>query len=185
MEIIFFKDQSEFREWLAANHNSKSELEVGFYKKDSGKQNMTWSEAVDQALCYGWIDGVKHTIDEISYRIRFTPRKVKSNWSDVNLKKMEVLIDTGQMHPAGLEIYNKRIVNNSNQYSYENKPEKLSPELEAVFLKEVDAWTFFNEQSNTYKKTIFYWIMSAKQDQTKYSRLAKVIEQSKSFKKLQ
>ena len=185
MELIFFKDSNEFRAWLLENHAIKSELEVGFYKKDSGIQNMTWSEAVDQALCFGWIDGVKHTIDSKSYRLRFTPRKVNSNWSEVNLKKMETLIASGQMHTAGLDIYNKRNLTKSNQYSYENKPESLSPELESIFKKEQDAWNYFNNQSTTYKKTIYYWVMSAKQENTRISRLEKVIEQSKLFKKLQ
>ena len=107
MSAIFFKNAKEFREWLMVHHSLESELEVGFYKKNSGLQNMTWSEAVDEALCFGWIDGVRHSIDKLSYKIRFTPRKEKSNWSEINLKKVQTLMGEGRMHQAGLDVYNR------------------------------------------------------------------------------
>ncbi len=130
---IFFAKQSDFRKWFVKNHKKVSELLVGFYKVDSGKPSITWSQSVDEALCFGWIDSVRKSIDGESYCIRFTPRNPKSKWSAVNIMKAEELIKLGLMQPEGLELYQNRKVDKSELYSYENKPEKLPTEFEQKF----------------------------------------------------
>jgi uncharacterized protein YdeI (YjbR/CyaY-like superfamily) len=145
---------------------------------------MTWSESVDQALCFGWIDGVRRSIDQESYCIRFTPRRPGSNWSAVNLKKVEELTRQGLMQKAGLEIFRQRKESSSEIYSYENKPEKLRDDFEKKFKESVNAWTFFTSQAPSYKKTATYWVMSAKQESTKLRRLEKLIEASEAGKRL-
>src|SRR5881394_263753 len=143
MTPTFFKTQPDFRKWLAKNHDKATELLVGFYKVGSGKPSMTWPESVDQALCFGWIDGVRRRIDDHSYSIRFTPRKPTSIWSSINTKKVEELIKSGQMKPAGLMAFEKRKENKSRIYSYENEPAKLSREFEKKFRANKKAWAFF------------------------------------------
>jgi uncharacterized protein YdeI (YjbR/CyaY-like superfamily) len=184
MKPIFFSNQSEFRKWLEKNHKSETEILVGFYKVNSGKLNMTWSQSVDEALCFGWIDGIRKSIDSESYCIRFTPRKPGSNWSAINIKKVEHLTKQGLMQPAGLESFKKRKEDKSKIYSYENKPEKLSKNLELKFKSNKTAWKFFKLQSPSYQKTAFYWIMSAKQETTKLNRLEKLIAASEEKRKI-
>jgi uncharacterized protein YdeI (YjbR/CyaY-like superfamily) len=174
---VFFSSQAEFRNWLAENHTTKTEILVGFYKVNNGKPSLTWSESVDQALCFGWIDGVRKSLDEESYTIRFTPRKSNSIWSAVNLKKMEALIKQGLMQEAGLKIYQKRRQEKSKIYAYENEPAKLSDNLEERLEANENAWTFFTRQASSYQKAIIYWIMSAKQQTTRTARLDKLINQ--------
>ncbi|MFH0893445.1 MAG: YdeI/OmpD-associated family protein [Bacteroidota bacterium] len=184
MNLIFFSRQSEFRKWLEKNHKSKTELLVGYYKVGSGKPSMTWSQSVDEALCFGWIDGIRKSVDEESYCIRFTPRKPKSNWSAVNIKKVEELKKQGLMTESGLALFEKRKEEKSIIYSYENKPEKLTDDFERKFKKNKKAWTFFQKQAPSYKKTAFYWVMSAKQEATRVSRLEKLISRSEEEMKL-
>ena len=143
MTSKFFTDQAHFRMWLEENHKKENELLVGFYKKNSEKHNMTWSQSVDEALCFGWIDGVRRSIDEESYCIRFTPRRPSSTWSSVNIKKVEELIKNGLMQPAGLEIYNKRKEEKSRVASYESDPKQLDKLLENKFKANKTAWDFF------------------------------------------
>lgn len=176
MNPIFFEEPKDFRKWLEKNHKKECELLVGFYKVDSGKKSITWSQSVDEALCFGWIDGVRRSIDFESYCIRFTPRKPTSNWSEVNIKKVEALISKGLMKSAGLHLYRNRKIDNSGLYSYENKPAKLPDSFEAIFKENIAAWEFFSSQTPSYKKTIYYWILSAKQEKTQLSRLNKVIQ---------
>ncbi len=145
---------------------------------------MTWSESVDEALCFGWIDGVRNSIDDESYCIRFTPRNPKSNWSAVNIAKVEELIRVGKMASAGLAAFQKRLEVRSEIYSYENRPEKLAEEMEIRFKENQSAWDFFNAQAPSYKKTIIYWVMSAKQEATRNSRLDKLIEACSEGKRL-
>lgn len=178
MELIFFETPAEFRKWLELNHKLKKEVFVGYYKKASGKATLSWSESVDEAICYGWIDGVRRSIDSESYCNRFTPRRADSNWSAVNLQKVDELIEQGRMQAAGLEIYKKRKIEREEVYSYENKPEALDAELETYFKSEKKAFEFFSKQGISYKKTMFYWIMSGKQEKTRYARLLKLIEAS-------
>ena len=149
----FFKNQTDFRKWLAKNHDKATELLVGFYKVGSGKPSMTWPESVDQALCFGWIDGVRRRIDDESYSIRFTPRKPTSIWSAVNIKKVEELIKSGQMQPAGLAAFEKRTEHRSRIYAYENAPARLSPEFEKLFRANKKAWAFFTTQTPSTKKS--------------------------------
>ena len=180
----FFAKSSDFRKWLAKNHETRTEFLVGFYKVGSGKPSMSWPQSVDEALCFGWIDGVRKRIDDESYSIRFTPRKPTSIWSAVNIKKAENLTKQGLMQPAGLEAFEKRSENKSRIYAYENVPAKLSPEFEKRFKANTEAWTFFTEQAPSYQKTIIHWITRAKQDTTRLSRLEKTIVESRKRKRL-
>ncbi len=184
MKPVFFEDQSEFRKWLEINHMKEREIIVGYYKVGTGKPNMSWSQSVDQALCFGWIDGIRKSIDEESYCIRFTPRNPKSVWSEVNINKVKVLTEQGLMQPAGLDIFNHRKDDKSKIYSYENKPLTLKDEYEKIFRSNETAWEFFSTQTQTYKQSIFYWIMSAKQESTRISRLEKLIDASSQLMKV-
>lgn len=181
---IFFKNTEEFRAWLEENHQTKKEVIVGYYKVATGKPSMNWSDSVDEALCFGWIDGIRKSVDDESYCIRFTQRNPKSNWSEVNINKVETLIKQNRMKPAGLAAYEKRSEAKSGVYSYENKPEQFSPELEARFRENAVAWEFFSNLSQSYKRTAMYYVMDAKQEATKYSRLEKLIQASSASKKI-
>jgi uncharacterized protein YdeI (YjbR/CyaY-like superfamily) len=178
MTPIFFTNQASFRMWLEENHKKENELLVGFYKKESGKPNMTWSQSVDEALCFGWIDGVRRSIDKDSYCIRFTPRRPSSTWSSVNIKKVEELINHGLMQPAGLEIYKLRKAEKSAVASYESEAKQLDEYLENKFKANKTAWEFFSKQTPSYQKTIINWIMTAKQESTRILRLDKTINES-------
>ena len=152
MKPIFFKNQKELRKWFEINHEKKKEIWVGFYKKDSGKANFTWSESVDQALCFGWIDGIRKSIDEESYMIRFTPRNPKSNWSAINIKKIKELTKNGLMHPAGVEAFKKRESKRSELYSFEQNKVELSKKYELKFKSNKKAWKFFQSLPQSTKK---------------------------------
>lgn len=180
----FFKNSAEFRKWLIKNHEHESELLVGYYKVDSGLPSMTWSESVDQALCFGWIDGIRRSIDDKSYCIRFTPRKPTSIWSAINLKKIEDLTQKGLMFPAGQAIFQKRKENRSGIYSHENESRTLSPALEKKFKSNKKAWAFFKAQAPSYQKVMVHWIMAAKQEKTRLTRLDKTILQSEAQKRM-
>lgn len=184
MKPIFFRDTTEFREWLKENHRKETEVLVGYYKVGTGKPSMSWSESVDEAICFGWIDGIRRSIDGNSYCIRFTPRNPKSNWSAVNIKKVEEMIRLGKMAPAGLAAFEKRTEARSEVYSYENKPEQFSPELEARFRENTAAWEFFSKQPISYKRTVMFYVMSAKQDATRFSRLEKLINASENSQRI-
>lgn len=149
---------------------------MGFYKTTSGKESMTWPQSVDQALCYGWIDGVRKSLNDESYTIRFTPRRPTSIWSSVNIKKMEDLQQRGLMQPAGLAAFAKRRESHSEIYSHEQKvPAELSPEMEAEFKMNANAWEFFMKQAQSYRKVVIHLVMSAKQEKTKRSRFDKLV----------
>ncbi len=176
MKATFFATPTEFRKWLEQHHKTEKELIVGYYKVNSGKPSMTWSESVDQALCFGWIDGVRRSIDSESYCIRFTPRKPTSIWSGVNIKKMEELVQSGLMRPEGLQAFSLRKESKSNVYSHENEPSVLSDEFISRFKLNPVAWEFYNKQAPSYIRVMTHWIMSAKQEKTRVSRLEKTIE---------
>ncbi|RWY51073.1 YdeI/OmpD-associated family protein [Mucilaginibacter gilvus] len=178
MDPTFFKTQEEFRGWLQYNHASQTELQVGFYKTGSGKHSITWPQSVDQALCFGWIDGVRKNINEDSYSIRFTPRKPKSIWSAVNIKKVAHLTENGLMQPAGIAAYAKREEKRSAIYSFENEEMTLAPAYEEQFKVNEKAWAFFQSQAPWYKKVWHHRIMSAKQEKTQLNRLEKLIKAS-------
>lgn len=184
MNPIFFPTPTDFRKWLKKNHKKETELHVGFYKVGSGKPSLTWSQAVDQALCFGWIDGVRNSIDKDSYCNRFTPRRKNSNWSEINIKKVEELTKAGLMMPEGQKAFEWRLENRSGIYSYENIPGDLSPVYKKQFVKNKIAWEYFNKQAPSYKKVIIHWIMSAKQEKTRLSRLEKAIQTSGIQKRL-
>ena len=182
--ILFFKTEDDFRRWLEVNHEKESELIVGFYKVKSGKPSMTWSQSVDQALCFGWIDGIRRTIDDERYCIRFTPRRKNSIWSAINIKKVEELTKAGLMMPAGQKAFNFKEESNSEIYSYENDVVQLNSDYEKQFKENTKAWSFFINQSPSYRKAIIGWIMSAKQEKTRLSRLEKTIKESEQEKKV-
>jgi len=184
MEPLFFENQAAFRKWLKRNHKKEKELVVGFYKKASEKFNMTWSESVDQALCFGWIDGIRRSIDNDSYCIRFTPRRKTSIWSNVNINKVEELKKQGLMQPAGLEIYKCRKEEKSRVFSYESEAKQLEKDFEGKFKANDGAWEFFTRQAPSYRKMIIHWILSAKQEATRARRLEKVIAESEKQKRL-
>lgn len=181
---VFFESAAAFRSWLEKNHQSEKEIVAGYYRVDTGKSTMTWSDSVDEALCFGWIDGIRKSVDEESYCIRFTPRNPKSNWSAINVKKMEELVKQGKMTQAGLAAFDKRLENQTAIYSYENRQEKLSPELESKFAAHQDAFDFFCSQAPSYQKAVIYWVMSAKQEQTRETRLTRLIDASGRQKRL-
>ena len=178
MEPTFFPTPADFRRWLAKHHATATELLVGFYKVGSGKASITWPESVDQALCFGWIDGLRKRIDDESYTIRFTPRKPTSTWSAVNIKRVEELIQLGLMTPAGLKAFEARKANRSGIYSYEQRTAELPPEYEKGLKANRAAWTFFQAQPASYRKAAMWWIVSAKQEATRLKRLAQLIDLS-------
>jgi uncharacterized protein YdeI (YjbR/CyaY-like superfamily) len=178
MKPKFFSSPAQFREWLEQNHHSVTELLVGFHKKSSGKKSVTYSEALDEALCFGWIDGVRRNLNETSYTIRFTPRKPKSIWSLVNVRHVERLKKEGRMHPAGLEAYERRDPKRTGIYSFENEAVGLSPEYEKTFRQNKKAWKFFEEQAPYYKKLSTHWVMRAKKEETRIRRLQHLIERA-------
>jgi uncharacterized protein YdeI (YjbR/CyaY-like superfamily) len=178
MEPIFFTNQNEFRKWLEKNHEIETELLVGYYKVKSKKISMTWSQSVDEALCFGWIDSVRKSIDKDSYQIRFTPRKLTSIWSAVNIKKIKVLSEQGLMQPAGLAIFKKRKDKKSKGYAFENKEIKFSPDFEKQFKSNKKAWEYFQSLAPSYRKPSSNWVMSAKQEATKLKRLNELIANS-------
>ncbi len=178
MKLKYFKSGDDFRVWLEANHASETELWLGFYKRDSGKIGITYAEALDEALCFGWIDGVKKRVDELSYTHRFTPRKPKSNWSLINIRHVERLKKAGRMRPAGLKAFAARTAAKSGVYSFENKPRELSPDLRRQFMSDQAAWRFFQQQPPGYRRVAIFWVMSAKQEATRLRRLAQLMSDS-------
>lgn len=175
---VYFNDQNEFREWLEKNHNKESEIIAGYYKVGTGRPSMTWSESVDQAICFGWIDGIRRSVDNERYTIRFTPRRPGSIWSNVNLRKVEELKKKGLMKKPGLEVYNNRKEAKSGIYSFENEITRLDKKFEKIFKANKGAWDFFMRQAPSYQKTRTHWVMSAKQEATRLARINKLIKAS-------
>lgn len=172
----FFATPEKFREWLEKNHASVKELLIGFHKKSSGKKSITYAEALDEALCFGWIDGVKRSLNETSYTQRFTPRRARSIWSLVNVKHVERLTKDGRMHAAGLAAYEQRDPKRTGIYAFENAPRELSAEYEKEFRKVKGAWEYFQTYPPYLKKTVSFWVMSAKKEETRSARLRRLIE---------
>ncbi len=181
---VFFPSQEDFRSWLEKNYQNSAEVLVGYYKLKTGKPSMTWSESVDQAICFGWIDGIRRSIDEESYCIRFTPRRPTSIWSAVNIKKVEELTKKGLMLPAGLAAFNLRKDDKSAIYSYENSELTLSEYFENQFKANKKAWNFFQTLSASVRKISIRWVMSAKQEITRQKRLNELIKDSESKRKI-
>ena len=178
-KVKFFKSSSQLRTWLERNHDKATELWLGFYKKSSGKGGITYREALDQALCFGWIDGVRKGLDDASYTQRFTPRKPKSTWSVVNIDRARALKKRGLMSPAGLKAFDERDETKARRYSNEQRHPKLDPAYEKQFRANAKAWQFFQSQPEGYKRTATWWVMSAKREETRSKRLATLIDDSK------
>jgi len=175
----FFETPADFRAWLEEHHDSAEVLWVGYYKKSSGRASITWPESVDEALCFGWIDGLRKSIDDVSYKIRFTPRKPDSNWSAVNIARVEELLEKDRMRPAGIAAYERRLEKKSRVYSYEQrKRAALDPEAERRFRAHSEAWKFFRSQPPGYRRTAIFWVVSAKREDTRRRRLETLIEDS-------
>jgi uncharacterized protein YdeI (YjbR/CyaY-like superfamily) len=176
----FFRDSDTLRAWLRANHASRSELWVGLHKKGSGTPSITWPQLVDQLLCFGWIDGVRKSLGDDSYTIRVTPRRPGSIWSAVNVRRAAELMELGLMDPAGQAVYDARDEAKTNRYSFERDQVAFSAEYEAEFRKNRKAWSFFSAQPPSYRKTITWWVMSAKREVTQRKRLDVLIRDSAS-----
>jgi uncharacterized protein YdeI (YjbR/CyaY-like superfamily) len=177
--VVFFESPEAFRAWLAAHAHAATEIVVGFHKVGSGRVNMTWPASVDEALCVGWVDGVRKRIDEHTYQIRFTPRKPSSTWSAINIERVRVLSEAGRMTPAGIAAFAHRREAASRTYAYEQAgPVALAPADAARFRKNRAAWAFFEAQPPGYRKQMIWRVLSAKQQATRDKRLAALIEAS-------
>lgn len=173
--LMFFKTPAELRKWLDENHSGMTELWLAFYKRDSGRPSVTWPEAVDEALCYGWIDGVRKSLDDVSYTIRFTPRKPGSIWSMVNIRRVSELTRLGRMMPPGVASFEARDEKRAQKYSYENRPRELGDPYEKQFRANKKAWKFYEAQPPGYRRTSSFWVTSAKQEATRLRRLEQLI----------
>ena len=182
---LWFDDAAGWRAWLEANHDSAAEVWVGMYKKHSSRHNMTWSEAVDEALCFGWIDSVMHRIDDERHAQRYSPRKSGSIWSAVNVAKIERLRAEGRMHPAGEAAFAKRRADRTGVYAFEQeRPAELEPEQRALLVADARAAAFFDAQPPGYRRTAIHWVTSAKKPETRDRRLATLIADSAAGRRL-
>jgi uncharacterized protein YdeI (YjbR/CyaY-like superfamily) len=173
----FFETPAALRRWFKAHHASSAELWIGFYKKDSGRRGVVYKQALDEALCFGWIDGMVRRVDDASYMQRFTPRRPRSNWSAVNIAKMRALVDEGRAQPAGLAAFERRTPDRSAVHSYEQRQMAALSAAERRAVKaNPTAWSFFEAQPPHYKRTVAWWIQSAKKDETRTRRLASLID---------
>ena len=184
MKPKFFRTPSDFRNWLEKNHASARELWVGFYKKDSGKPSITWPESVDEALCFGWIDGIRKRVDEISYKIRFTPRRRGSIWSAINIKRARALQKQKRMLPSGSKAFAARMENKSGVYSYEQRRAELEEPYSSRLKTNKSAWNFFQTQPPSYRKMMSWYIMSAKTEETRSKRFEKLMKASAKGRRL-
>jgi uncharacterized protein YdeI (YjbR/CyaY-like superfamily) len=179
MKPTFFATPAKLRAWFAAHHHEEAELLVGFYKKGSGKPSITWPESVGEALCFGWIDGVRKSLGDDAYTIRFTPRKATSIWSAVNVKRVAALTKVGKMEPAGLRAFEARKPEKTGIYSFERKaPARLEPGQEKILRANAKAAAFFDAQAPWYRRTAIHWVVSAKREETRERRLAQLVADS-------
>jgi uncharacterized protein YdeI (YjbR/CyaY-like superfamily) len=185
VEPVFFATPAEFRAWLAEHAGTERGLLVGFHKKDSGRPSITWPESVDQALCFGWIDGIRRSLGEHAYTIRFTPRKPNSVWSAVNVSRVAELTGQGLMTPAGIAAFERRSDNRNGVYSFEQGTEpEFDGDLRATFEAQPAAWAFFQAQPISYRRAATWWVISAKRADTRQRRLANLIEDSANKRRL-
>ena len=180
----YFKTPAEFRRWLAAHHATESELLVGFYKKASGRPGISYKEAVDEALCFGWIDGIKKRVDEECYTHRFTPRRARSIWSRVNTNRVKELIALKRMATPGLDAFARRDPKKTAIYSFENRPSQFDAALEREFRRHAAAWTFFRAQPPGYQRLLTFYVMDAKHLETRQRRLARLVKSSAEGKRI-
>ncbi len=178
MKPVFFPSPQHLRVWFEKNHAEETELLVGFFKKGSGKPSVTWPESVDEALCVGWIDGLRKSLDEESYTIRFTPRKPRSIWSAINIGRARALAAKGRMKPAGLKAFEARQENRSGIYSYEQRRDRLDEPYAGLLKKNKAAAAFFENQPASYRRAAVWWVVSAKKEETRIKRLAKLVQLS-------
>ena len=185
MEPLYFPSPNHFRAWLQEHHSKARELLVGFHKKSSGEPSITWPESVDVALCFGWIDGVRKNVDSTRYTIRFTPRRLTSFWSKINIDRVRELTALGLMQPAGLKAFEQRTDEKSAIYSYEQrKNAALGDTYERTFRKNRKAWDFFQAQAPSYRRVCSWWVISAKQEETRLRRLTRLIDGSAKGRRL-
>lgn len=175
MKPKFFRTADDFRRWLQRHHASGAELLVGFYKLTSGRPSMTWAESVDEALCFGWIDGVRRRVDGLSYTIRFTPRRPGSIWSAVNTHRARELAARGRMAAAGLTAYEARTATRSGRYSYERRPKDLVAPYSLMLAANAAARQFFQHQAPWYRRAATWWVVSAKQEETRLRRARRLV----------
>jgi uncharacterized protein YdeI (YjbR/CyaY-like superfamily) len=181
----FFATRKLFRAWLAKNHDRADSLWVGYYRKDSGRPSITWPESVDEALCFGWIDGIRKKIDDSSYKIRFTPRRAKSVWSAVNIGRVAVLTAEGRMHASGHAAFARREAINSRVYSFENRATaKLTEADEKEFKRDPAAWKFFRGQPPGYRRLASWWVIQARRTETRRARLKRLIATSRARRRI-
>ena len=174
---LYFESPAELRDWFDANHETATELWLGSYKKATGKPSVTWSEAVDEALCVGWIDSIRYSLDAERSAQRFTPRRRGSNWSAVNIAKVTQLTAEGRMRPAGIAAFEARSEERSGVYSYENRHKaKLEPAEEALFRAAEAAWSWFEKQAPSFRTAAVWWITNAKRPETRTRRLSTLID---------
>jgi uncharacterized protein YdeI (YjbR/CyaY-like superfamily) len=178
MTPTFFRTPEEFRAWLQDNHGHAAELLVGFHKKATGVPSISWPESVDEALCFGWIDGVRQRVDDNSYTIRFTPRRPGSIWSAVNVRRARTLSAGGRMVPAGVAAFEARAENRTGQYSYEQRPDELIEPYAGMLASHAPAHRFFSHQTPSYRRAAIWWVISAKKEETRRQRAQKLIELS-------
>jgi uncharacterized protein YdeI (YjbR/CyaY-like superfamily) len=176
--LRFFRTPAELRRWLAKNHDRSTELWIGFYRKDSGKGGINYAQALDEALCYGWIDGIRKKLDDESFTTRFTPRKPTSIWSNVNIAHVARLTKEGRMQPPGHAAFAKRTSERSGVYSFERESAELEPQMQKEFRKHRNGWKFFESQPPYYRRVASWWVISAKRDETRSSRLQQLITRS-------
>lgn len=184
MELTFFDSPADFRAWLKSHHAKSTELLVGFYSKGSDLGGVTYAEALDEALCFGWIDGVRRNVDEVSYSIRFTPRKPGSIWSLINVKHVERLLAKKRMTATGIKVFEARQAHKIGIYSFEQKKHALEPAQEKQFRANKKAWTFWEAQPPGYKRVSTHWVTSAKREETRARRLAQLIADSAAGRRL-
>lgn len=183
MKVTIFLGAAEFREWLEHNHDKAEELWLGIYNQRGGGASISYREALDEALCFGWIDGLRKSVNQGTYTVRFTPRKTQSYWSAVNIKRFGELKKLGRLAPPGVAAFEKRS-DESGKYSFENRPSKLDPALEKQFRAKRKAWEFFNAQAPWYQRTCVFWVMSAKKEETRLQRLSTLIRDSENGRRI-
>lgn len=177
-EPVFFESPDALRRWLEANHETVAELWVGLYKKSSGRPSVTWPDVVDECLCFGWIDGIRKGVDDVSYKNRITPRRRNSNWSAINIRRVAELEAAGRMRPAGRRAFEQRNLSKADAYSYEHSVATMGPDVVATFQANDAAWAWFERAAPSYRKAVMHWLASAVKPETRARRLAILIEHS-------
>jgi uncharacterized protein YdeI (YjbR/CyaY-like superfamily) len=183
-KVRFFPSPAALRRWFDAHHATAPELWVGFYRTASRRPSVTWPESVDEALRVGWIDGIRKRVDDVSYVIRFTPRRPRSIWSAVNIRRAEALIQVGQMRPAGLAAFQARRENRSGKYSYEQRRDRFDEPYQGMLRQDEAAWAFFQAQPASYRKTAVWYVVSAKKEETRLKRLKSLIHECKNGRRI-